>query len=121
MQCFIHVFKMRTCDHISTIAHYCSINYVDPRYENQHASVSPMPSIFLVACCQCALLAATVAFLAVEKGHVGATSSSTTNGLDLELFPYYKTLSEGDSVIITEHGPFTAFASCDASAVSVNY
>ena len=69
---------------------------------------------------QCALLAVTAAFLAVEKGQVGATTSSMTIAPDLELFPYVEALSEGDSVIIVQHGPFTVSASCDSTAVSDN-
>lgn len=54
---------------------------------------------------QCVLAIAATLFAAVEAA-------------DLTLVPFYEVMSQGDSVILAEHGPFIFSCSCDSSAVS---
>ena len=54
---------------------------------------------------QCVLAIAATLFAAVEAA-------------DLTLVPFYEAMSQGDRVILAEHGPFTFSSSCDSSAVS---
>ena len=59
------------------------------------------------------MLATQGALLAFATGFLAAV-----NGISLTQVPFYEAMSEGDSVVLAEHGPFTFSASCDSSAVS---
>ena len=49
---------------------------------------------------------------------IAATFFTAVNGATLTLVPFYEAMSEGNHVILAEHGPFTFSTSCDSSAVS---
>lgn len=49
---------------------------------------------------------------------ITATLFTAVNGATLTLVPFYEVMSQGDHVILAEHGPFTFSCSCDSSAVS---
>lgn len=55
---------------------------------------------------QCVLLAIAVVFFAA------------VNADDLELVPFYKAMSEGDTILLAQNGPFNFTTACDSSAVS---
>lgn len=49
---------------------------------------------------------------------MAATFFTAVNGATLTLVPFYEAMSEGNHVVLAEHGPFTFSCSCDSSAVS---
>ena len=55
---------------------------------------------------QCVLLAITATFLAA------------VNADELELVPFYEAMSEGDTILLAQNGPFNFTTACDSSAVS---